>query len=295
VRILDVKLGSGRHWTIQTPPAPGATLPAVAPPEAPSRTAQIVGAPVLTVSDRLMMLWIGLVGLAVVMATGGGRSTDTDTDTRPVAAAIEASRAPDDAALIAQLRKLQPVPPPEAQAIAPVPPVEAPVEAEAPTSPPDARLTITVSGEVHQPGAMRVEPGTAVLPALMQAGGTTAAGSLRRVDLRRAGQDAKQLDLYDGLIDGPDAGLALQEGDELHVPAAGPSVSISGRVKRAGVLELAPGDTVARLIEFAGLDGKIKRVEIARGDAKKSRIVAKGPLESTRWPPLQDGDRIRIE
>lgn len=299
MRILDVKVGPGRHWKIDAPAAAAPGSPPAAAP-APSRTARIVEAPVLTVSDRLMMVWIGLVGLAVVMATGGGRG---DTDTRVVGPAVEASRAPGDAALIAQLRRLQPVPVadarpapslprPDVRGITPLPQVD--VGLESPSAPADRRLTVTVAGEVHQPGPLRVEPGTAVLPALMQAGGTTATGSLRRVDLARGGA-VRRLDLYDGLIDGPDASLVLQDGDEIRVPPAGASVTIGGHVKRSGTLELAPGDTIARLIAFAGHEGKIKRVELARGDAKKARVVAKGPLEGTRWPALQDGDRIRVE
>lgn len=99
-------------------------------------------------------------------------------------------------------------------------------------------------------------------------------------------------------MDGPDAGVVLADGDELSVPVAGPSVTLAGRVKRPGTFELAPGDTAARLVAYAGgtTGAGTARLALVRKASKgnKGRLARGSLSESARWPKLANGDLVEV-
>src|SRR5207237_1241775 len=59
---------------------------------------------------------------------------------------------------------------------------------------------VYVLGDVEQPGSYQVSSAGTALTALYAAGGPTPNGSLRRVEIRRAGRVVDTLDLYDYLL-----------------------------------------------------------------------------------------------
>ncbi|MGH7720852.1 MAG: SLBB domain-containing protein [Gemmatimonadaceae bacterium] len=114
-------------------------------------------------------------------------------------------------------------------------------------------VQVFVTGDVVQPGSYRVSSAGTALTALYAAGGPTERGSLRRVELRRGGELAGILDVYDYLLRG-DAGndLRLQSGDVIFVPVHGPRVRVVGEVVRPATYELAAGETLETIIRAAG-------------------------------------------
>src|SRR5690606_40261618 len=85
------------------------------------------------------------------------------------------------------------------------------------------------------------------------AGGIVESGSLRNVRVVRAGQIIAVVDLYEFLITGTlGANVGLQDGDVVSVPGVGPQAGVAGEVRRPGLYELAQGETLADLIEYAG-------------------------------------------
>ena len=86
---------------------------------------------------------------------------------------------------------------------------------------------VFVLGDVMAPGAYRVSSAGTAMSALYAAGGPSERGSMRRVEVRRAGQTVSSLDVYDYLLRG-DASqdIRLQQGDVLFVPVRGPRVRI---------------------------------------------------------------------
>ncbi len=100
------------------------------------------------------------------------------------------------------------------------------------------QINVLVVGHVKSPGRKNLNVFSEVLDALSLAGGITKDGSLRRIKLIRNGR-SRIIDLYDLLINGaPYTNMRLKDGDRIIIPPIGPSVAISGAVKRAGIYEI---------------------------------------------------------
>ena len=114
-------------------------------------------------------------------------------------------------------------------------------------------IGVFMAGEVRVPGAYSVSALTTVTQALFQAGGVTNIGSLRDIQVRRAGEIVTTFDVYDLLMRGdPSGDIRLQSGDVLFVPTINSVVEIRGEVRRPMAYELSGGETVADLISMAG-------------------------------------------
>jgi polysaccharide export outer membrane protein len=114
-------------------------------------------------------------------------------------------------------------------------------------------IGVFMAGEVQVPGAYSVSALTTVTQALYQAGGVTDIGSLRGIQVRRAGDIVTTFDVYDLLMRGdPSGDIRLQSGDVLFVPTIDSVVEIRGEIRRPMAYELLGGETVADLIQMAG-------------------------------------------
>ncbi len=114
-------------------------------------------------------------------------------------------------------------------------------------------IQVYVSGDVHRPGNYRMSALSTILTALYHAGGPTKSGSLRQIVLNRRGQEPRVIDLYDFLLSGDrDTDLPLQSGDVVHVESLGPTVRVTGEVRRQAIYELKPGETLRSMIRYAG-------------------------------------------
>ena len=103
---------------------------------------------------------------------------------------------------------------------------------------------VVVTGEVSRPGTVLVPAGGTVVEALSLCGPVLPQGSLRTVSVSVPGAATNTIDLYRVLLDGDLGGLKqLSPGSIIHVPLAGPQVSIFGaarRVPRTAVPEEKP-------------------------------------------------------
>ncbi|PYP76651.1 MAG: hypothetical protein DMD35_18150, partial [Gemmatimonadetes bacterium] len=84
---------------------------------------------------------------------------------------------------------------------------------------------VFVVGEATMPGSYQVSSAGTALSALYAAGGPSANGSMRRIEVRRAGHTVDAMDVYDYLLRG-DAShdVRLKTGDIVFVPVHGPRV-----------------------------------------------------------------------
>ena len=116
-------------------------------------------------------------------------------------------------------------------------------------------ISVTMTGEVTNPGVLTLSSQASLIDALRLAGGMKKTGSLRGVRIVREGTNIP-VDLYDFVFGRADTGtLSLTNGDRIYVPVIGNTVGISGQAKRPGIYELAPGsDTIASsdLLEMGG-------------------------------------------
>ena len=114
-------------------------------------------------------------------------------------------------------------------------------------------INVFMAGEVSVPGAYSVSAMTTVTQALFQAGGVTDIGSLRNIQVRRAGSVVATFDTYDLLMKGDVSDdIRLQSGDVVFVPPYTGVIDTEGELKRPMVYELAGGETIGDVLTMAG-------------------------------------------
>ncbi len=182
----------------------------------------------------------------------------------------------------------------------------------------EARLDLSISrirsnaifviGEVTNPGAIQVNALGTVFHALARAGGPSDRGSFRTIEVRRAGQVIRRLDLYDYLLKG-DAkdDIRTEQGDVIYVPLATRNVAVTGSVRRPRIFELKQGEGFKDLLGFAGgllASASVERVQVDRVlpaerrapgmERVKVDIELKGDLDSLSRVPLLDNDIVTV-
>src|SRR5215813_4201274 len=111
---------------------------------------------------------------------------------------------------------------------------------------------VVVSGEVERPGSYSATALRRVHDMILEAGGITARGSLRRVVVTR-GATETTADLLAFQVRGDLAqNPALQEGVKIHVPPRGASVTLGGAVRRPGDYEIGVNPSLRALLDLAG-------------------------------------------
>ncbi len=114
-------------------------------------------------------------------------------------------------------------------------------------------VTVNIVGEVMASGSYTISAQNTAFNALISAGGPSDIGSVRNIQLIRAGQKAKRLDVYEFLKNpAAESEFFLQNNDYIHVPVAEKVVSIFGAIKRPFRYELLKEENLVKLIEFAG-------------------------------------------
>jgi polysaccharide biosynthesis/export protein len=170
-------------------------------------------------------------------------------------------------------------------------------------------IQVFVIGDVERPGPYQVSGLGTVLTALYRAGGPSATGTFREIELRRGNELVRRLDLYDYLLHGNSgADVRLQHGDVLFVPPVTRRIRLEGAVRRPAIYELLEGDGLRDAIRFAGgpeAEASLRRVQIDRivppaerapgvervlVDVDVLRLLASGEPDM----PLQDGDAVHV-
>lgn len=114
-------------------------------------------------------------------------------------------------------------------------------------------ITVYVTGFARRPGSFTVSSLSTLVSAVMAAGGPSAGGSFRSLQLRRGGKLVSDFDLYDLLLKGDKTGDAtLENGDVIFVAPAGDQVAVLGSVNQEAIFELAPDQTIGDAIGYAG-------------------------------------------
>ncbi|MGB3928899.1 MAG: SLBB domain-containing protein, partial [Sphingobium sp.] len=114
-------------------------------------------------------------------------------------------------------------------------------------------LTVYVTGFAERPGAYTVNSLSTLVNAVLAAGGPSAGGSFRSIQLRRNGALVSDFDLYDLLLRGDKSGdAALQSGDVIFIAPTGALVAVIGSVNREAIYEVGPDETVETALRYAG-------------------------------------------
>jgi polysaccharide export outer membrane protein len=114
-------------------------------------------------------------------------------------------------------------------------------------------MRVFVLGDAFKPGPYTLSSLSSMTHAIFAAGGVSDIGSLRNIQLKRAGRLVSTLDLYDLLINGDSRGdLLLQSGDVVFIPPKGDNISVEGEVRRPAIYELQRNTTFKDVVTMAG-------------------------------------------
>ncbi|MEN7341922.1 MAG: SLBB domain-containing protein [Pseudomonadota bacterium] len=161
-------------------------------------------------------------------------------------------------------------------------------------------IRIFVLGDVNRPGSYVVSGLSTMTNALFLSGGVKTSGSLRRVQLKRAGEVVGTLDLYDLLLRGDTRrDRRLRPGDVIFVPPVGDRVGVEGEVERPAYYELKTPTTAEELVRVAGglsstamaSSGRIERISL-RGD--RTIVNADLTTDAGAKVRVKDGDVLRV-
>ncbi len=115
-------------------------------------------------------------------------------------------------------------------------------------------ITVYVVGQARRPGSYTLSSMSTLSSGLFASGGPNANGSVRRVQLKRAGQLVTEFDLYGFLSQGQAAGdMRLIDGDVIFIPPAAGYVALQGAVNSQAVYELkSASEKLDQLLAVAG-------------------------------------------
>jgi polysaccharide export outer membrane protein len=161
-------------------------------------------------------------------------------------------------------------------------------------------MRIFVLGDAFKPGPYTLSSLSSITHAIFAAGGVSDIGSLRNIQLKRAGKLINTLDLYDLLIDGDSSGdVLLQSGDVVFIAPKGGTVSIEGEVRRPAIYELTTDCDFNDILTMSGgllptAFATTTRVE--RYNQNALRTVVNIDLSKTNdlSRSVQDGDAVHV-
>ena len=163
-------------------------------------------------------------------------------------------------------------------------------------------IPIYVVGQARLPGMHLVSGHETLMGALFAVAGPAAAGSLRRIQLVRAGRTVATVDVYRLVHEGDlTQDVPLQAGDVVAIPAAGPRVALLGAVERPAIFELLGAEEgLDHLLRWSASRTTLlapHRVQLERVRpevAQAPRLVQTTDLAAAQRIPLKDGDLITL-
>lgn len=140
----------------------------------------------------------------------------------------------------------------------------------------------------NRPGTFTLSSLSTVFNALYIAGGPTAFGSFREIELVRNNRVERKIDLYRLLLHGDQSdNIGLKDNDVIRIPAYKKRVELQGQVKRPGYFEVLPNESFASILDFAsGFTDTAYRasVKVFQRSEKERKVQ---DLESTAYNTYQ--------
>ncbi len=175
-------------------------------------------------------------------------------------------------------------------------------------------IQVFVVGQARRPGSYTVGSMSTLVNAIFAAGGPSAKGTMRGIQLKRGNKVVTELDLYDLLINGDKSKDAqLLPGDVIYIPPVGSLVAISGSVNVPAIFELKPAtneprpttneqrttnNVLADLISWSGGLASIasgQKATVERIENHTTRKVAEFKLDAAGMQAnLRNGDVVTI-
>lgn len=161
-------------------------------------------------------------------------------------------------------------------------------------------LQVFVVGQARRPGVYTVSSLSTLVNTLFMSGGPSPNGSMRHIQLKRAGKIVTELDVYELLVRGDKSkDVALLSGDVIYIPPIGHLAAISGSVKTPAIYELKDDKTsLASLLELSGgltTTAAGQKVLLERIADRTVRKVEEFQLDNQGLARLvRDGDLVQV-
>lgn len=161
-------------------------------------------------------------------------------------------------------------------------------------------IHVLMVGEVTRPGSYTVSGLSSLLNTLITTGGIKRTGSLRNIQVRRAGQLVATMDLYELLLKGTDDGnIYLRQGDVVFVPPVNKTIGVAGEVYRPAIFELKDEQTIGDVLTLAGgLTPKAApaKSHIERITEQETRTLVSIDISSAdgQATSIRNGDILRV-
>ncbi|MBQ8463064.1 MAG: SLBB domain-containing protein [Prevotella sp.] len=159
-------------------------------------------------------------------------------------------------------------------------------------------IQVNLMGEVRAPGTYHLSSFANVFYALYRAGGVSALGTLRNIQVYRNGRLITVVDLYKFILEGRLAGnITLQDNDLIMVPTYECLVGVTGNVKRPMFYEMRKDETVATLINYAGGflgDAHKSSVRLVRQTGERYQVYNINEFDMSSFK-IDDGDAISVD
>jgi protein involved in polysaccharide export with SLBB domain len=159
-------------------------------------------------------------------------------------------------------------------------------------------IKVKITGEVIAPGTYTVTSFTSLLNALYACGGPNEIGSYRDIKLIRNNRVVSSLDLYDIITKGYSKGdMLLKDQDIIQVGPYVSRVAMEGNLKRKGLFEVLPNETVSTVLNFAGGFDQYaysERIKVYRNTTKEKKIL---DIKNSEFKnaSVYSGDSIVVE
>jgi protein involved in polysaccharide export with SLBB domain len=159
-------------------------------------------------------------------------------------------------------------------------------------------IKVFLAGEFNNPGIRLLPATSTMMEALLQSGGLTEYGSLRKVTLKRKDSTNIVYDFYNLLLQGENPAIdSLIEGDVIFLPRVKSRVYVGGQVARPAIYELSDAAELKDVIELAGgfsSSAYPSDIQLERVDKFGNKLLKSLNFESDSNLIVQNGDNIEI-
>ncbi len=160
-------------------------------------------------------------------------------------------------------------------------------------------IQIFVVGQAKRPGTYTVSSLSTLVTALFAAGGPSAKGSMRSIQLKRNNRVVTEFDLYDLVTAGDKSkDVPLLPGDVIYIAPVGPLVAVTGSVNVPAVYELKQNTVLFDLIRWAGglaTTAAGQKATVERIEDHKVRKVEEFTLDMSGLSrAIRDGDLVTV-
>ena len=159
-------------------------------------------------------------------------------------------------------------------------------------------IKVFLAGEFNNPGIRLLPATSTMMEALLQSGGMTEYGSLRKVTLKRKDSTNIVYDFYNLLLQGENPAIdSLIEGDVIFLPRVKSRVYVRGQVGRPAIYELSDAVKLKDVIELAGgfsSSAYPSDIQLERVDEFGNKLLKSLNFESDSNLVVQNGDSIEI-